>query len=355
MKKLPYLYREKTRHGKFVWYVKRGPTRIRIRETPGTKAFFDAYHAALAGKTAEAPPAASSASLAWLIGRYMESPAWAATAAETRKQHGRQYRIVVERSGSFPYAAVKRAFIAKGRDRRAAVPSDANKFVKAMRRLFEWAIEREYIESNPAAGVKLLPPKKKGGFHTWTESELTLFEECWPVGTRERLAFDILCYTGLRRSDVVRLGRAHVTGNEISIRTKKTDTLVTLPILPPLAASIDAAGQGGLTFLKTERGTPFKSESFGTWFGKACSEAGAPGSAHGIRKAAAVRAANMGASDTMLNAMFGWAQGSRESATYTREVNRAKLSRENAPVLFFRTPVEGAEEQGSKALNKKSK
>lgn len=55
--------------------------------------------------------------------------------------------------------------------------------------------------------------------------------------------------------------------------------------------------------------------------------AGCPGSAHGLRKARARRAAEDGATEAQLNALFGWADGSRESAVYTRTANRAKLAR----------------------------
>ncbi len=39
---------------------------------------------------------------------------------------------------------------------------------------------------------------KSREFHTWTEGEIEQFEERWSIGTRERLAFDLLLYTGQR-------------------------------------------------------------------------------------------------------------------------------------------------------------
>jgi integrase len=84
----------------------------------------------------------------------------------------------------------------------------------------KWAHEAGHIESDPAAGVKA-SRKKTEGFRTWTEEEMAAYEARWPVGTRERVWFDILAYTGLRRSDVVRLGRGNLCNGLISIRTKK--------------------------------------------------------------------------------------------------------------------------------------
>ncbi|WP_281407152.1 tyrosine-type recombinase/integrase [Methylobacterium sp. WL9] len=180
---------------------------------------------------------------------------------------------------------------------------------------------------------------ENAGFHAWTEDEVACFEARWKVGTRERLALDLMLYTGLRRGDVVRLGRPHVRNGEFTIRTEKTGITVTAPILPVLAKSIAATETGDLTFLATARGTPFAKESFGNWFRKVCTTAGVPGSGHGLRKAGARRAAEDGATESQLNALFGWADGSRESAVYTRTANRAKLARQARKIPAPQTPV----------------
>ena len=75
-----------------------------------------------------------------------------------------------------------------------------------MRALFTWATESELVAADPTRDVKSVkrPP---GGFHAWTEAEIDQFEAKWPIGTRERLAFTILLYTGLRRGDAAALGR----------------------------------------------------------------------------------------------------------------------------------------------------
>jgi len=50
--------------------------------------------------------------------------------------------------------------------------------------------------------------------------DLLPLEARWP-GTRERLACDLLLYTGLRRGDAVRVGRQHERDGVITIRTEK--------------------------------------------------------------------------------------------------------------------------------------
>ena len=79
------------------------------------------------------------------------------------------------------------------------------------------------------------------------------------------------------------------------MRTEKTGTPVTIPLLPELAEIIAVSKTGDLAFIATVTGTPMTKESFGNWFRDACKAAGVPGSAHGLRKAGATRAANNGA------------------------------------------------------------
>ena len=68
-------------------------------------------------------------------------------------------------------------------------------------------------------------------------------------------------------------------------------------------------------------------ESFGNWFRDACKAAGVPGSAHGLRKAGATRAANNGATVAQLEAIFGWSGGGMASL-YTRQADRTRLAKE---------------------------
>jgi integrase len=138
---------------------------------------------------------------------------------------------------------------------------------------------------------------------------------------------DVLLYTGLRRGDAVRLGRQHVRDEVATLRTEKTDTVVTLPILPVLTETLARGPCGDLTFIAGANGRPLTKETFGNEFREACRAAGVPGSAHGVRKIAATRAANAGATVAQLEAIFGWSGGAMASL-YTRAADRRRLSLE---------------------------
>lgn len=307
-----------TRHGKRMWYFRAGKgKRIPLKGDYGSPEFREAYRKAL---EAHLTGGKSTRTLAWLISEYRRSPAWNALAGETRKQFRYQLDRMLDNAGKAPLSGISAASVAASRDARAHKPSDANKYLKTASALFRFAVDRQLMRDNPAKGIAKI--KTAGfGFHTWTEDEAQAFETRWAVGTRERLAFDLLVYTGVRRSDVVRLGRQHAKDGEITITTEKSRNMgmpveVTITILPPLLRSIDAAPTGDMTYLVTTKKTAFGKESFGNWFRAACRAAGVPGSSHGLRKLAAVRMAENGATEAELNAVFGWADGSGESATY---------------------------------------
>jgi integrase len=337
----PFLNHEQTRHGSFVWYVRRGRgPRIRLRSEYDTPEFWKEYRAAIEGTAGKAEiPRIKSHTLQWAIDRYRQSSAWAALKQTTRKQRENIFRAVTTTAGKTPISDIDEVAIRDGRERRKKTPHAANVFIKTMRGFCAWCVEDGLMSSNPAAAVKMLQgPNDADGFHTWTEEELARFEKRWSVGTRERLAFDLLLYTGLRRGDAVRVGIQHERDGIITIRTEKhrkgkAGELVTIPILPPLAASIKATTTGDLTYLVNERGQPWVKESFGNWFRDVCRLANCPGSAHGLRKAGATRAAEKGASERQLMAMFGWSTG-KMAQHYTRSADRARLAQDAAKLLL---------------------
>src|SRR5262249_39641163 len=143
------------------------------------------------------------------------------------------------------------------------------------------------LSANPARDVARLRPKRLGGHHSWTPEEVNQFEQRHPLGTKAHLALSLLIYTGVRRSDVVALGRQHVRAGWLKFtahknRNKKPVT-IEIPVLPILAEIIAASPTGDLNFLETDYGQPFTANGFGGKFKQWCREAGLPHcSAHGL-------------------------------------------------------------------------
>jgi integrase len=248
------------------------------------------------------------------------------TISATRKYRESVFLQVLKSEADYPAAKITQAAIIAGRERRASA-AQARKFLDAMRGLFRWAVAAGLVKTDPTLGIENPKRKTGDGFIAWTEERVAAYERRWPLGTRQRVWLDVLLYTGLRRGDAVRLGRQHVRNGIATIKTEKSGFAVevTLPILPVLESTLKVGPCGDLTFIVGERGRPLTKESFGNLFRDACREAGVPGSAHGVRKIAATRAANAGATVAQLEAIFGWQVGSMASL-YTRAADRRRLA-----------------------------
>lgn len=346
-----YTHRDVDRHGVTRIYFKRqGQGKRRLFAEPGTPKFDREYAAALAASeattarreaTRDVEPPAPTGTLRWLCKRYMKAPAF--LELDPRTRHVR--RLVIghclrepiapdapERFGDFPLDRMTVKAVKILRDRKRAFPHSANARVQALRQVYAWAIEDELTDAitfNPARDVAYLKGKP-GGFHAWTIDEVEAFEAVHPVGTQARLAFALLLYTGQRRSDMVRFGRQHVRDGWLSFtqfkNRNRAPVRLEIPIIPELQRIIDASPTGDLTFLVTQLGQPFTSNGFGNRMRKWCDEAGLPDcSAHGLRKAAVARLAELGCTDREIMAITGH-QTVKEVDRYAKGVRQRALA-----------------------------
>ena len=234
---------------------------------------------------------------------------------------------MIESAGTKPYTSITHEAIAAGHDRRSATPFQARHFLDTMRGLFEWAQDAKLVKVNPAITVKYPKLDTGEGFLAWTEDDVAAYESRWQLGAKERVWLAILLYTGLRRGDAVRIGKQHVRDGIATLRTEKTDTEVSIPLLPPLLEALKAGPTADLAFVCGANGKPMTKEGFGNAFRVACRNAGISKSAHGLRKIGATRAANNGATVAQLNAIFGWT-GSKMASLYTETADRKRLARD---------------------------
>lgn len=326
----PGLVKERTRHGGIVWYVRpdHHGKRVRLRAEFGTDAFLAEYRDALKGVSTATQIA--SGSVKWLWNRYRASNAWRALSPATRRARENIMAPVLKASGDRPCGKIRRTDIEATRDNQAA-PNQSRALLDALRGLFRWAAVAvpDHVKDDPTAGVKNPAAPKTDGFPVWSEVEVDQYQAHWPIGTRERVWIDVLLYSGLRRGDACVLGRQHVKDGIFTIKTEKSGRQVEVsnPILPVLAATLKAGPCGDLTFICGSTGKPMTKESFGNAFRRACRQAGVDGkSAHGLRKVAATRCAENGATTSQLMALFGWISP-KQAELYTRSADRRRLAR----------------------------
>jgi hypothetical protein len=211
--KLPFLHRHRTRHGKNAYYVKLSKSQkgrgIRIWDPVyRSEKFMEEYHAAVRGAPITVAPLVGKdgkGSLGWLIKQYRNSRYWREMlSAATRKQRGPILKQVEDSAGDIPYKAIRRKNIEEGM--MARTQNQARHFYDTMRGLFKWAVENEVHDRNPTDGIKV--KKDFGDGHlAWPIERIEQYERRWPVGTKQRLAFDVYLYLGLRRGDGARLAQ----------------------------------------------------------------------------------------------------------------------------------------------------
>jgi integrase len=351
--RLRYVHQDTDRHGNVrTYFWRKGGPKVRIREVPGTQVFLDVYRKLLAELEADTLAPAKpennkpqSGTYRWLCVQYFCSAEFRQLDLRTQRVRRRILEMTFfepiapgEKAvyAGFPLSRMTPKAVRVLRDRKLELPEAANSRVKAIRQVFAWGIAQEHVATNPARDVPYLKGRS-GGFHSWEIEEVEKFERRHPVGTKARLALALLLYTGQRRSDVVLFGRQHVRDGALKFTQVKgrnrAPKRLALPVLAELQEIIDATATGDLTFLTTQFGKPFTANGFGGWFRRRCDEAGLPlCSAHGLRKAGAAIAAENGATESQLMAIFGW-DTMKEAARYTKAACQQKMARDAMPLL----------------------
>jgi integrase len=292
-------------------------------------------------------------SFAALALSYLNSAKFKGYRPETqRSQRGIINRLVAAH-GAKSQADLKQEHLQAMVDAKLETPSAARNLLAVMRALMDHAIAIKWRKKgdNPAIGITR--PKIRGkGFRPWKDEHCAKYEATHALGTRARLAYELLSCTGLRRSDIVRVGRQHVrlldqpvfvgpykVTHELALGQQKTDEDVGgLLILPQLQAAIDAMPADNLTFIVGNDGKPLTKESFGNWFHECCLNGGltpevcdASGrpkglASHGLRKRMAERLAHLGCGDEWIAAVLGH-KDTRQVKVYTRGANKRRMAR----------------------------
>jgi len=299
--RLLYVTAFRDRHSKLRWRFRRkGYPQHCFKSPYGTKAFEREYAACLdADQAPVALRPVVRGSIDDVVARYYSDNAFRDLAGSTQTV----YRGVLERfRGDFGDVSIK-AFdagrIARLMNHMRHIPSAAARLRKLLAQLLRLARRDNLVPSGFDPIKDTSPPKTKSeGYHRWTEEELTAFEEVHGLGTKPRLAFDLLLYGAQRSGDVRFMDRAIIGGGRIRLDQNKTSNAVDIPVVAPLQASLDAGPLGTVTLLETKDGKPFTEKGFYGMMKKACRKAGLDHcSPHGLRKAAARRCKEAGCSN----------------------------------------------------------
>ncbi|MCK1516116.1 tyrosine-type recombinase/integrase [Bradyrhizobium sp. 190] len=319
--RLKYCIFDPDPNGNDRYYVRKpGHRKIRIKETfqdsdgrisPAfMKVYFEALEA-LDGKR-DAPKTPREKTFYWLVDQYYRSPKFKSFDQLTQADKRGVLDRFCQTAGDLPYAALRKEDVEASQDKRRATPAAADKLVKYLRSLFVWAIEKKLATFNPAVGIAKI--NETEGWHTWTPAEVDIYRQHHKIGTKARLALELMLNVGARISDASRIGRQHETDGWLNFvawknRNRNSRKRIQCPITRELAEALAASPTGDLTYLVNDLGRPFTINGLGNKMRDWCDAAGLHQcTAHGLRKAAAVTLAESGVTAPELCALFGWSK-----------------------------------------------
>jgi integrase len=338
------------RHGKRRVRFRKGAFSTYLTGIPWSDDFLRQYAAALEGVQLQASNIGSGRTVAGsvnaLVAAYLDcSPGstspFKTGAAETQRTRRNILENFRESYGHLPLYRVERnvqrtmlltrEHMQRIINEKSATPFAQRNLLNTLRAMFKWARAEGRIPEDPTLGVTRAKVKTIG-YKTCSEAEIERFEVAHPIGTKGRLAFALLLYTGQRRGDIVRIGRQHINDGVLTIDQGKTEggeeAHLEIPVHPKLREIIDATPTVGVkTFLVTHFGKPYTAPGFGNWFRELCDVADCPDvSAHGLRKATARRLAEMNCTEHEIAAITGHASIA-EVQRYTKAADRKRLAR----------------------------
>ena len=332
----------------YCYFRRQGAKKIRLRGEPHSEEFYAHYHRILKGEpepvellptTATAP--ALPGTFKWLCERYFEFADF--IDLDDRTKHVRRQILQSiwdepidikkpdgPKTAEMPFVSFVGKTIRVIRDRKTGLPEAANGRLKALRQVFTFAIAEEHTDKNPARDIPYMRSGNPDGYHTWSIEEVEQYEKRHPIGTRARLALAILLYTAQRKSDIVLFGRQHVRDGWLTFTQQKNrrnkPVTLSIPIRPELQAVLDASPLGEIVWLHNDLDRPFTAAGFGNKMRDWCDQAELPQcSAHGLRKAAATRLADDGATAYEIMSITGH-KTLKQVERYTRAANQKRLA-----------------------------
>ena len=348
----PFVKTYRDRHGRLRSYFRRGTAKpVALPGPQGSPEWIDAYRSARAMSDAAAPKHGESRTIPGsvddVVAAYLDISAASTSVFRTLKpetQRSRRYILegFRQKYGKLPLYRVDgrgkrimlltRPMVQQIVNAKASTPFAQRNLIISLHAVFDWAVGEGRLPENPAVGVTRVK-KASQGWATWTEEQIGVYEATHPIGTTPRLALTLFLYTGARLEDVRGFGPHNIHKGEFTYTQQKNEGKATAPVVipvhPKLAETIAATTLvGPRHFLLTSFGAPYTVKGLGNAMRNWADAAGCNGvSAHGLRKAAARRLAELGCSEHQIMAMTGHASVS-ELTKYTRAANRKQMGRE---------------------------
>lgn len=314
----PYCYQKP----RGVYFQRRGWDSHKFQGAPHTPEFAAEYALILRG----APPVAPGGrSFTALVRSYQRSDKWKRLAPRTKADYDKVLAWVEAKLGPLPVEKMQRKDVIRARDANAKTVRFANYIVQVLRILFEYSIDIGWRRDNPAkevGGLKSAGPERQ----PWTADLIAAYRAAAPMGTRQRLIFEVCLGTGQRIGDALRMRWDDLHNGGVNVRQNKTGVKLWIPITSDLRAALDATKRVGLTICAQPNGKPTSYRGAADLVFSVREKIGAKAyDNHALRYTAAAELAAVGCTDEQIAAITGHKSLAmiRKYAGTARQISRA--------------------------------
>lgn len=325
--RLPYIKEYTDRTGVARRYFRRkGRTFGALPGNPGSPEFMEAYQAFLAAEP-KAQSTKAPGTIGALVTSYYASPDYRNLSTNSQTLYSKSVLepFVAKHGHRLVRDILRDKIVAYVQDIGLDRPGLANLTRSVLLLLMAYAVAHGQRRDNPLAGLK---PYKVGTHHTWTDDELKAYEARWPLGTRQRLAYATLLYTGQRVGDARNIRLRDALSGAIPFTQQKTGVELMIEVHPELRRAIKAGPIKGVYLLGDPNGAQMKDGAIWRLISKAVRDASLPDNCvpHGLRKALMRRLAESGATGKEIQAVSGH-KTLKEVERYTAAADQRKMGK----------------------------
>lgn len=312
----------------YIYFRKGKGPRLRLPDNPTSEEFMQAYQAALAGQTAPPKPKEDApGTLGALIVSFKRSSKFKNLREGTRTAYSNRLEAIRKEHGHRTVSGLTREridefILAPYADR----PGAQIDTLKKMRILIKHAIHLGWLKQDPSSGIKRGKSKE---IRAWKDAEMAAFEARWPVGTKQRAAYELMLNVGTARADVHLTTWTQADEEDFEYTRKKTGVPVVVSLADSLRAALAALPRRHVCILTTAYGKPFTVDGFSGWMRDAIKDAGITDLTcrpHGLRKTLGRLMADSECTAHEIMAVLGHTTLA-EAERYTREADRRRGGR----------------------------
>jgi integrase len=251
-----------TAKGRTYYYAWRGGPRL--EGEPGTPAFIASFN-----KTIEEHRAPDTSRFRSLVTAYKASPDYKRLELSTKRNWAPWFDRISDYFGDLSIAQFDRPEkirprIRQWRNQWADKPRTADYGMQVLSRVLSFAVDPlGRLAGNPCEGIKRLYNADRSEL-IWTDSDVAEFKLVCSLELAH--AIDLAAYTGLRLSDLIRLGWSHIGDDAIVLRTGKSKHRkeAIIPLYDDLRALLARIPKRATTVLTSARHCPWTASGLST-------------------------------------------------------------------------------------------